>query len=339
MTDEQPLVVKETASEAPMRKFKRKGFSTKQIFGLGIVVILLLALLVGWVVAVRAVGNLSQNKTVLKAAKVLDLPAAKVNGLKIKYADYIRDIQTLNKFYSSSTDTEKPTEEQISDQVLSRLIANLLIAEEAKKYDVKIMDEDVNNMKKEILAQFESEEAARSELMNRYGWTLEDYTDQVIRPLLVEQKLQEAFVAGTDEEGNKYLKPEIKASHILFQVADEKDDVKVKVKAEAVLKRIKNGEDFAKLAGEFGSDSTKSTGGDLGWFGEGDMVPEFEEAVFALNKDQLGEQLVKTEFGYHIIKVTDKRTARDFVSYMDDQIKNAKFKLYIPVHNPFESLK
>ncbi len=313
--------------------------SVKNLFGLGIAAILLIALLVGWGITVRAVGKLSQNKIVLKAAAILDLPAAKMNGMKIAYIDYIRDVQTLNKFYSSAEAAEKPTEEQVSDQVLSRLIANLLIAKEAKKYDIKVTDEDVSKMKSQIMAQFESEDSARAELMSRYGWTLEDYTEQVMKPLILEQKLQEAFTVGTDEEGNKYKKQEVKASHILFKVEDEKSDVKVKAKAESVLKRIKNGEDFAKLAGEFGSDSTKDSGGDLGWFGKGQMVPEFEEVVFALEKDQLGDKLVKTQFGYHIVKVIDKRDARDFVSYMDDQIKSGKFKLYIPVHNPFEALQ
>ena len=157
--------------------------------------------------------------------------------------------------------------------------------------------------------------------------------------MLLEQKLQEEFVKGADEAGNKYKKSEVKASHILFKVEDEKSDAKVKAQAEAVLKRIKKGEDFAKLAGEFGSDSTKASGGDLGWFGKGQMVPEFEEAAFALEKDQLGQELVKTQYGYHIVKVTDKRDARDFVSFMDDQIKNGKFKLFIPAHNPFEALQ
>ncbi len=313
--------------------------SVKNMFGLGIVAILVIALLVGWGLTVRAVGKLSQNKMVLKVAAILDLPAAKMNGMKITYTDYIRDIQTLNKFYSSAEATEKPTEEQISDQVLSRLIANLLIAKEAKKYDIKVTDEDVSKMKSQIMAQFESEDSARAELMSRYGWTLEDYTEQVMKPLILEQKLQEEFTKGTDEDGNKYKKQEVKASHILFKVEDEKSDAKVKAQAESVLKRIKKGEDFAKLAGEFGSDSTKATGGDLGRFGKGQMVPEFETAIFALEKDQLGQELVKTQFGYHIVKVTDKRDARDFVSYMDDQIKNGKFKLYISVHNPFEVLQ
>lgn len=312
--------------------------SVKNMFVLGVIAILFIALLVGWGLTVRAVGKLSQNKMVLKAASILDLPAAKINGMSVSYADYIRDLQTLNKYYSSADSTEKPTDEQISDQVLSRLIANLLVASEAKKYGVKVADDDINMMKSKVLTQFESEDAARAELMNRYGWTLEDYTERVIKPLLVEQKLQAAFIAGDDEAGNKYKKAEVKASHILFMVEDEKNDAKIKAQAEAVLKRIKNGEDFAKLAGEFGSDSTKASGGDLGWFGKGDMVPEFEEAVFALEKDQLSDKLVKTQYGYHIIKVTDKRDARDFAAFMDDQIKNGKLKLYIPVHNPFEAL-
>jgi len=116
--------------------------------------------------------------------------------------------------------------------------------------------------------------------------------------------------------------------------------------AKHVEARLKAGEDFAKLAAEFGSDGTKDAGGDLGWFGKGVMVPEFEKAVFALEKGQLGESLVRTQFGYHIVKVDDKRTVPDFIrtvpdfiAFTDDIIKNAKVKFYIPIHNPFEAVK
>ncbi len=90
---------------------------------------------------------------------------------------------------------------------------------------------------------------------------------------------------------------EWKASHIL---------VKDKALAEDLLKRIKKGASFSELAREFSTCPSKSKGGDLGWFGPGKMVREFEEAV-KRKSSGLVSQVIRTQFGYHIIKKTGER--------------------------------
>jgi peptidyl-prolyl cis-trans isomerase D len=98
---------------------------------------------------------------------------------------------------------------------------------------------------------------------------------------------------------------EIKARHILFRVARDASDEevkKVKEKALSVLEKARNNEDFAELAKKYSEGPTAAKGGDLGYFPRGQMVKEFEDAAFALNKGQISD-LVRTDFGFHIIKV------------------------------------
>jgi peptidyl-prolyl cis-trans isomerase D len=107
----------------------------------------------------------------------------------------------------------------------------------------------------------------------------------------------------------KYTTPEqIRASHILLTI-EGKDDAAVRAQAEQVLKEAKSGADFAALAKKYSQDeSNAQQGGDLDYFSRGRMVPEFENAAFALKPGEISD-LVKTEFGYHIIKITDRKPA------------------------------
>jgi peptidyl-prolyl cis-trans isomerase D len=99
---------------------------------------------------------------------------------------------------------------------------------------------------------------------------------------------------------------QIKASHILFKT-EGKDEAAVRKQAETVLQQAKNGGDFAALAKQYSEDEgSKANGGDLDYFGRGRMVPEFETAAFDMQPGQISD-LVKSQFGFHIIKVIDKR--------------------------------
>jgi peptidyl-prolyl cis-trans isomerase D len=108
----------------------------------------------------------------------------------------------------------------------------------------------------------------------------------------------------------QYTSPEqVRASHILLKT-EGKDDAAVKAKAEDVLKQAKSGADFAELARKYSEDeSNAKNGGDLDYFGKGKMVPEFDQVAFAMVPGQISD-LVKTQFGYHIIKLVDKKPAK-----------------------------
>ena len=128
-------------------------------------------------------------------------------------------------------------------------------------------------------------------------------------------------------EGNKkeFQQPEqIKARHILVKTEDE---------AKAVRKELETNKDFAALAKDKSTGPSKTKGGDLGWFGRGQMVPEFEQVAFSLKKGEISD-VVKTKFGYHIIKVNDKKKASE-KSYemvkkqIEDKLKQQKSKVVV----------
>ena len=132
-------------------------------------------------------------------------------------------------------------------------------------------------------------------------------------------KLKSEFQPSDDDMRSYYQKnqsefrvqEQVQASHILFKTAGKSAEAvrRIRQKAEKVLKEAKAGNDFAALAKRHSEDSSASNGGDLGFFGRGRMVPEFERAAFGLAKGAISE-LVTTQFGLHIIKALEKQAAR-----------------------------
>jgi peptidyl-prolyl cis-trans isomerase D len=129
-----------------------------------------------------------------------------------------------------------------------------------------------------------------------------------------------------EDNEQQYSTPEqVRASHILLKT-EGKDDAAVKKQAEDLLAKAKSGADFAKLATQYSEDEgSKVKGGDLDFFPKGQMVPEFDQVAFSLNVGQISD-LVKSQYGYHIIKVTEKKAATkrsldEVRAQIEDQLK------------------
>ncbi|MFC4101093.1 peptidylprolyl isomerase [Paenibacillus xanthanilyticus] len=193
-------------------------------------------------------------------------------------------------------------------QMLDNLIQEELVKQEAKKKGIVISDKDVDAEMAQIKKQFSSDSEFHAALQQS-NMTLEDLKKQIPMQLRI-RKLVELRAKVSDEEVKQYFEAnramfdqpeEVKASHIL---------VSTKAQADEIMMQLKGGADFAKLAKEQSTDTgSKGTGGDLGFFGRGVMVSEFEEAAFSLKVGELGGP-IETEFGFHIIKVTGYKEAK-----------------------------
>ncbi|WP_177222069.1 peptidylprolyl isomerase [Paenibacillus sp. UNC496MF] len=193
-------------------------------------------------------------------------------------------------------------------QTLNNLIQDELVKQEAEKQDVVVTDKDVEAEISRIKKRFLSEADFQAALQQS-GMTLDDLKKQAPTQIRI-RKLLEPRVKVTDEEVKQYFEanremydqPEqVRASHILVSTEAEADDI---------LKQLKGGADFAKLARDKSTDEgSKGAGGDLGYFERGAMVPEVEEAAFSLKVGELGGP-IKSEYGYHVIKVTDHKAAK-----------------------------
>lgn len=272
---------------------------------------------------VLGIGNYSLSLAAEKGA--VDLVAvARVNGVAItkQNLDLAMNniIQQREMMGRPVNDTEKET---LKKNILDQLIATELIYQASQKEklgDLKPeMDKQFNNIK----GGFASEEEFNKALSDR-NITVETLKKDIEKSVYINTLINNKVFSGvsvSDEETKKEYEnnkeafnvPEqVRASHILIKIdggATPEQKQEARKKIDALRSRAAAGEDFANLAKENSEDGSKVNGGDLGYFSRGQMVQSFEDASFSLSKDEISP-VVETQFGYHIIKVTDKTPAR-----------------------------
>ncbi|MFC7679709.1 peptidylprolyl isomerase [Paenibacillus sp. GCM10028914] len=192
-------------------------------------------------------------------------------------------------------------------QTLDYLITQELIKQELDKKSIVISDEEINKEIESIKSSFASEDEFNT-AMQSSGLTLDTLKEQTKFQLEL-TKLMGDKVEVTDEEIKTTYEQykdsfataeQVRASHILVETKEE---------AEAIIKQLNEGADFATIAKEKNEDATKDTGGDLGFFERGQMDSAFEEAAFKLEKGKFSQEPVKSSYGYHVIMVTDHKEA------------------------------
>ena len=216
---------------------------------------------------------------------------AEINGSAITTGDYNEELKNLPEYLKNMAETPQGRKEMLDTMVIRELILQQAAKDGLDK----------------------SPELARK---------LEDLKKRLIVEAFLKKRVETDAKVG-DEDLKKFYEQnkdkfktgeQVRASHIL---------VKSEKEAKDVLGQIKAGGNFEELAKKYSVDASAAHGGDLGWFGKGSMVPAFEKAVMGLKEGQVSD-VVKSDFGYHIIKLTGKRAAgvRPFEE-VKDQIKAA----------------
>jgi len=241
-------------------------------------------------------------------------PLATVNGKVITVGDFEKRVSKMPAYYKTLAGERKK-------DFLDDMINEQLIYKEALRRGINREPEV-----KELL-----DEAKRKILIARLMET------EVKKSAVNEDKIKEFYAIHKDD----FVTPlKLRASHIMVDTEAE---------ANEVLQKLKDGGDFAQLAKQYSKDPSKARGGDLGYFIKGQLMPEIEEVCFKLQVGQMSD-IIKTKFGYHIIKLTDRiepRTVelsevRDAIEKelkdkaqqktLDDLVKNLRSKAHIKIN-------
>jgi peptidyl-prolyl cis-trans isomerase D len=271
--------------------------------------------------------------------RILALPAFQENG------QFIGD-QRYRQLLRMQTPPMRPDE--FEDQVRRSIVAEKLqaaltgwmtvadkdVVDEFKKRNEKIKVSVVSFPADKFREGLVASDAEVSKYFDEHKDAFKIAEKRKVRYLTIDQEAmrQKATVSGQQIERSyndniqQYSTPEqVRASHILLKT-EGKDDAAVKKQAEEILAKVKSGGDFAELAKKNSQDESSAVkGGDLDFFNKGAMVPEFDKAAFSMKPGDISD-LVKSQFGYHIIKVTDKRpattrTLAEVRTQIEDQLK------------------
>lgn len=272
---------------------------------------------------------------------------AKINDVNVSKEEYKKTEEFL--YATGYVEKNEKNSDKVNNDILSFIIDNEVAYQEAQKENIKVKDSDVNEKVEQLKETLENNTSYKEKLESA-GIT-EDFLKEQVKKDLTVAKYKENFIKDikvTDKEMEAYYNnnkdqfnvKEVKASQILISTLDEdnkevskEQKEKLKEKAQSILDKVNNNEDFASLAKKYSDDKNSGKdGGDLGYFAKNEKNIEFTKEVFKLDTNQVSN-LIETSYGYHIVKVTDKTTVTKSLEDSKDDIKtkilNEKYTKHI----------
>lgn len=279
-------------------------------------------------------------------------PVVRVGTTLITRAELDRATAILLKQNQPQEPLTAEQKKQVEDYLIDQIASAEMLYQSGMKLEIKDLDKKVTEKIAQAKARYPSPEEFDKALkeQNLDEKSIREYTQkEIVVNNLIEKEIAPKATVSEDEAKKFYTenmdkyfkKPEqVKASHILIGVdakATDEEKRKAREKAEGILKEIKAGKDFAELAKASSTCPSKDQGGDLGSFGKGQMVKPFEDAAFALKQGEISG-IVETQYGYHIIKLTEKKAAENtsfdevkqkITEYLQNQKMQGKVAEYI----------
>ena len=291
--------------------------------------------------------------------------AAVVNGVVISQEEYAKELGFyLQRFSRQGLQLSEEQVTKLKNDVLENLIEREILYQESQKFGIKVDQKKVDEAMSIVKKRFPSEMEYKSAL-STMKISENEIKNQIKRKLaineLIDTKIAQKVVV-TDEESkafydanqNLFKQPEqVRAGQILIKVkdgADEQKKMEAMKKIKEVQTKLKGGQDFAALAKAYSEDDHSSAdGGDLGYFTRGQMAKPIEDAAFKMQPNEVSE-IIKTQFGYYLIKVYDKKpqkilaygeikdllaehmrkekTEKEAAKYIAELMKDAKIEKY-----------
>jgi peptidyl-prolyl cis-trans isomerase SurA len=259
-------------------------------------------------------------------AKIIDKIVAIVNGEIITLSELDRQRSRLRHETDTTTNPwEKGAKVFESRRViLDRLIEEKIIDQQCKKWAIRVSPRDIDAAIEDVKRMNAvSEEQLKMALMAD-GLSWEDYRQELVKQIkrvkLASQVVRQEFAVDDERLKEFYLQhierfkepDQIRVSHILIVIPQDADDLLVEAlrhTGEMILDKLSRGEDFGELARLYSDDASAKNGGDLGFFNRGELLPQIERITFNLHPGQFRD-LIRTNMGFHIVKVTDRKEGR-----------------------------
>jgi peptidyl-prolyl cis-trans isomerase C len=274
---------------------------------------------------------------------------ARINGEVLNKSDFELALHNLESQAGRPVPAEQ--RDEVYRNLLNNMIAFRLLRQETLRRHMTATSEELDAAMKQVRGQFPNE-AAFEQALTSQKLTLAQLRDETRANLLIARMLDQELAPQLqvkpsevsefyEKNPDKFKQAEsVHASHVLIAVPQGADDAAKKAaraKAEEVLRKARSGGDFAALARTYSNDASRQHGGDLGFFPRGQMVPAFENAAFALQPGQISD-VVETPFGFHVIKVMEKRPAQTvpfgqvsarIEQYLQQEKRESKTKAFV----------